>query len=89
MNQRMFDGLDADTQAAVLAAANAAETRGWEMSAAEAESMTAALADNGIVVYDPSGELIAGLEGIGATMLDNWKANATDAALAILDAYNN
>jgi hypothetical protein len=29
------------------------------------------------------------LEGIGATMLENWKANASDAALAILDAYNN
>lgn len=89
VNKRMFDGLDAATQAAVLEAAATAQTRGWEMSAAEAESMTAALAENGIIVYEPSPELIAGLQEIGATMLDNWKANASEAALAILDSYTN
>jgi len=89
VNKRMFDGLDAATQAAVLEAAAAAQTRGWEMSAAEAESMTAALADNGIIVYEPSETLIADLQGIGATMLENWKANASDAALAVLEGYNN
>lgn len=89
VNQRMFDGLDADTQAAVLAAAETAQTRGWEMSAAEATSMTDALAENGITVYEPSAELVAGLQEIGATMLDTWNANASDSAKAILDAYNN
>jgi len=89
VNKRMFDGLDAATQTAVLEAAAAAQTRGWEMSAAEAESMTAALADNGIIVYEPSETLIADLQGIGATMLENWKANASDAALAVLEGYNN
>ncbi|MFT6452216.1 MAG: TRAP-type C4-dicarboxylate transport system substrate-binding protein [Halocynthiibacter sp.] len=88
VNKRVFDGLGAETQAAVLAAAETAQTRGWEMSAAEAQSMTAALAENGITVYEPSAELIAGLKGIGDTMLENWKANASEAALAILDAYN-
>lgn len=87
VNQRMFDALDADTQAAVLAAADAAEARGWEMSAAEAENMTAALAENGIIVYEPSAELVEGLQGIGATMLENWKASASESALAILEAY--
>ena len=89
VNQRMFDGLDADTQAAVLAAAEAAEVRGWEMSAAEAESMTAALAENGITVYPPSAELIEGLQAIGATMLETWDAAASDGARAVLEAYNN
>jgi TRAP-type C4-dicarboxylate transport system substrate-binding protein len=89
VNQRMFDGLDADTQAAVMAAAAAAETRGWEMSAAEAGSKTAALAENGITVYEPSAELVAGLQGIGATMLVNWQANASDSAKSIVDAFNN
>ncbi len=89
VNQRMFDGLDADTQAAVLAAAEAAEIRGWEMSAAEAETMTATLAENGIAVYEPSAELVAGLQSIGATMLDNWNAAASDSAKAILETYNN
>ena len=89
INQRMFDGLDADTQATVLAAAEAAETRGWEMSAAEAESMTAALAENGITVYEPSATLIEGLQGIGETMLGTWDAAASDSARAVLNAYNN
>jgi hypothetical protein len=51
--------------------------------------MTAALAENGITVYEPSPELIAGLQEIGATMLENWKASASDSALAILESYNN
>lgn len=89
VNKRMFDGLDEATQAAVLEAAAAAQTRGWDMSAAEAESMTAALAENGITVYEPSAELVAGLEAIGSTMLENWTANASDSALSILSAYNN
>jgi TRAP-type C4-dicarboxylate transport system substrate-binding protein len=89
VNQRMFDGLDANTQAAVLAAAETAQTRGWDMSAMEATSMTAALAENGITVYEPSAELVEGLQAIGATMLENWNANASDSAKAILDAYQN
>jgi TRAP-type C4-dicarboxylate transport system substrate-binding protein len=89
VNKRVFDGLDADVQAAVLAAADVAEARGWEMSAAEAESKTAELAANGITVYEPSAELVSGLQDIGATMLENWKANASDSALSILDAYMN
>ncbi len=89
VNKRMFDGLDADTQAAVLAAAEAAETRGWDMSAAEAESMTAALAENGIIVYEPSAGLIEGLQGIGETMLGTWDAAASDGARTVLNAYQN
>lgn len=89
VNQRMFDGLDADTQAAVMAAAKVAETRGWDMSKAEAETQTAALAQNGIIVYEPSAELVTGLQAIGATMLTSWNENASDSAKAILEAYKN
>ncbi len=89
VNQRVFDRLDADVQAAVLAAAEAAETRGWEMSAAEAEAMTAELAANGITVYEPSTELVSGLQAIGAEMLTNWQASASEAALSILTDYQN
>lgn len=89
VNKRIFDGLDADIQAAVLAAADTAQVRGWEMSEAEADSKTAALAENGITVYEPSAELVTGLQAIGATMLENWESKASDSAKAILDAYNN
>lgn len=89
VNQRMFDGLDADTQAAILAAAEVAQTRGWDMSRAETDAQTAALAENGIIVYEPSAELVSGLQAIGDTMLESWQANASDSAKAILDAYRN
>jgi hypothetical protein len=45
------------------------------------------MADNGVTIVPPSDDLTAGLEAIGATMLENWKANASDSAMAILDAY--
>ncbi len=89
VNQRAFDGLSAETQAAVLEAAAAAETRGWEMSKAEAATKTQIMADNGMIIVSPSPELVAGLQAIGAEMLVNWKANASDDALSILSAYNN
>jgi len=88
VSQRAFDRLDSDTQTAVLAAAAVAETRGWEMSAAEAAEKTQVMADNGIIVADPSAELVAGLQAIGATMLETMTATASPEAIAILDAYN-
>lgn len=87
VSQRAFDGLDADVQTAVLEAAAVAETRGWEMSAAEAAEKTQLMADNGIIVVEPSAELVAGLQTIGATMLEGLTANASPEAVAILDAY--
>lgn len=87
VNERAFRRLPEDVQAAVMAAAEAAEARGWEMSAAEADAQTAVLADNGMIIVEPSAELTAGLEEIGAQMLANWQANASDAALSILTTY--
>lgn len=88
VSQRAFDRLDTDTQTAVLEAAAVAETRGWEMSAAEAAEKTQIMADNGIIVVEPSAELVAGLQAIGAQMLESMTATASPEAMAILDAYN-
>ena len=52
VNQRTFDRLDDATKTAVMEAAATAETRGWEMSAAEAQSKTEELAANGMTVYE-------------------------------------
>jgi len=89
INVRVFDGLSPDVQAAVMEAAAAAEIRGWEMSKAEAAIKTQIMADNGIVVVAPSAELVRGLQATGATMLDNWKGNASDDALSILSTFQN
>jgi len=87
VNQRIFDKLSPEVQSAIQDAAAAAEARGWEMSKAEAAEKTQVMADNGIIIVPPSEELQAGLQAIGETMLENWKANASDNALAILDAF--
>ena len=89
VNKRVFDKLSAETQAAVIDAAAKAETRGWEMSAAEATTKTAVMAENGIVIYEPSDALKSGLEGIGATMLETWNAKASDAAKSVISTYQN
>ena len=87
VNERAFMRLPDDVQAAVLEAAAAAEARGWEMSAAEADAKTAIMADNGMIIVEPSDTLNAGLQEIGAQMLTNWEASASDAALSILSTY--
>lgn len=86
VNQRSFRRLPEDVQAAVLAAAEAAEARGWEMSKAEATEKTQVLADNGIIIVEPSAELTEGLKEIGDQMQKNWRVNASDAALEVLGA---
>ncbi|MHC9235310.1 TRAP transporter substrate-binding protein [Pseudooceanicola sp. 502str34] len=87
VNQRAFDRLGADVQEAVLAAAAEAETRGWEMSKAEAEAKTAEMQENGMTIAAPSAALTEGLQAIGAQMLASWKEKASPEALAILEAY--
>jgi TRAP-type C4-dicarboxylate transport system substrate-binding protein len=88
VNKAAFDGLSEDVQKAVMEAASAAEARGLEMSKAETEAKTAELKENGMVVVEPSAELIEGLKEIGAQMQAEWEANASDEAKAIAEEYN-
>ncbi|UXX84284.1 TRAP transporter substrate-binding protein [Roseovarius pelagicus] len=87
VNKRAFRRLDEATQTAILDAAAAAETRGWEMSKAETSAKVAILKENGITVVEPSDELMTGLRAIGDTMLENWKAKAGADGEALLSAY--
>lgn len=87
VNKRLFDALPEATRAAVLAAAAAAEARGWEMSRAETATMTAKLAENGIAINQPTEALMADLKAIGAAMMEDWKAKAGADGAAILAAY--
>ncbi|MGR3315820.1 TRAP transporter substrate-binding protein [Roseovarius indicus] len=87
VNKRSFQRLDEETQQAVLDAAAAAETRGWEMSKKETDDQTAVLKENGITIVEPSEELMTGLREIGEQMLENWKEEAGEDGAALLDAY--
>jgi len=87
VNKKAFRKLDPAVQEAVLTAAKAAETRGWEMSMKETSEKTAILKDNGITVVTPSAELMKGLKAIGSEMLVDWKKKAGAEGEMILKAY--
>ena len=86
VNTEAFEALPAEQQQAVRDAAAAAETRGWEMSRAEATSKTEELAANGIAVADPSPELMEAFNAAGETMSSEWAASVGEDGQAIIDA---
>lgn len=88
VSKKAFRKLDEKTKDAVMAAAAAAESRGWEMSMKETSEKTQILKDNGIIVVTPSAELMAGLKEIGASMLEEWKKAAGSEGEALLKAYD-
>lgn len=87
VNTRAFHKLSKDEQAAVVKAAQEAQTRGWEMSKKETAAKTAILRENGMHIVTPSPELMAGLKKIGAEMMTQWKKDAGAQGAAILNAY--
>ena len=88
VNTDAFEALPEEQQAAVREAASAAETRGWEMSEAEATSKTEELAANGITVADPSDELMEAFNAAGATMATEWAESLGEEGQAIVDSLN-
>lgn len=87
VSEKAFSRLDEATRQAVLEAADAAESRGWEMSRQETADALAVLKENGIEVSEPTPELATLLEEVGATMTEEWAGRAGDQGAAILEAY--
>lgn len=87
VNKRAFRKLDKTDQQAVLAAAAAAEKRGWEMSIQETTAKTAILKENGVKIVKPSKKLMDGLKQVGAEMLKDWKKKAGSEGSTLLNAY--
>ena len=86
-NTRAFKRLSQETQDVIMKAAAAAEAKGWAGVVDQAAKDTATLSENGIVVSEPSDELMTELRKIGAIMIDEWKAEAPTEVSAILDQY--
>ncbi|MGX9356950.1 TRAP transporter substrate-binding protein [Roseobacteraceae bacterium S113] len=87
VNKQVWEGLDADTQAAVQGAADEAgaactakseELAGWYFEQLEA---------NGMQVVDAGPEFLAELQTIGAAMQAEWLEKTGEAGQGILDAY--
>ena len=87
VNTQTLAALPEDQRGALLAAAEAAEARGWEMSQAETAKQIAALEAAGMTIMQPSDALAAKLAEVSAIMADEWLATAGDAGGAILDAF--
>ena len=88
VNKDVWEGLNADVQAAVQ---KAADETGSACSAKSAESAgwyVEQLSANGMSVEDAGPEFLAELKAIGAKMTAAWLATAGADGQAILDAYN-
>lgn len=87
VNASALAALTDEEQAAVMAAAEAAEARGWEMSRAETDTQIAALEAAGMVVMQPSDALAERLSEIGETMAAEWLEGAGAEGAAVLEAF--
>ncbi|MFT2112565.1 TRAP transporter substrate-binding protein [Marinomonas sp. 2405UD68-3] len=87
VNTRAFKRLDKATQQVILDAAANAETKGWEIVRDQAKKDTQTLMDNGIVVTQPSTELLNELSVIGATMEAEWLAESGPEIKTLIDNY--
>lgn len=87
VNKKAFRKLDKKTQEALLAAAQAAEARGWKMSMEETATKTKIMQDNGMIIVEPSAELMTGLTEIGGSMLEDWKKAAGAEGVELLKGY--
>ena len=87
VNKAAFEALPENVQTAVLEAAAEAEERGWSMSREETATQTAALAENGMTVSEPSDALENSLKELGAQLLLDWKSTAGEKATKIVDEF--
>jgi TRAP-type C4-dicarboxylate transport system substrate-binding protein len=89
VNADAWDALDGATQAAVTEAAAAAEASVWDEMEVQNDGYKATMAENGMTIADPSADLQAGLNEIGAKMTAEWIEASGDAGAAIIDAYKS
>jgi len=87
VNKGIWEGLSAETQAAIQKAADETGAACAAKSADLANWYFEQLEANGMTVQDASPAFLAELERIGAKMKADWIAAAGDDAQAILDAY--
>ncbi|MCR9111344.1 TRAP transporter substrate-binding protein [Marivita sp. XM-24bin2] len=87
VNTAAFEALDEADQEAIMRAAAEAETRGWEMSAAETASKMSTLEENGMVIAQPSEKLSGQLAEIGETMTQEWLEEAGAEGAAVIKAF--
>src|SRR4051812_12405152 len=86
VSRRAMEGVPADIQAAVAAAAKRAEDRGWGYAQQAQDSTQARLAEKGITIGAVPPAVMAELKQIGATMTEEWVAKAGEDGRKLVDA---
>jgi TRAP-type C4-dicarboxylate transport system substrate-binding protein len=89
VNKGTWEGLDADTQAAIQTAADEAGAACSAKSEELSDWYFEQLETNGMLVVDAGPEFLAELKTIGAEMTADWLVKTGDAGQGILDAYSN
>jgi TRAP-type C4-dicarboxylate transport system substrate-binding protein len=87
VNESFFSALPLEEQMAILKAAEAAELRGWEMSAQTTAAQMKTLQDNGMATASAPPAVIAKMKEIGLKMMETWRKDASPEASAVLDRY--
>ncbi|WP_431280551.1 TRAP transporter substrate-binding protein [Humitalea sp. 24SJ18S-53] len=87
VQRRALEALSPADQAAVRAAAAAAETRGFAMSEEAASSAQATLATRGMTVAPPTPALLDGMQRVSNTMVDEWIVRAGEDGQRLIAAY--
>ena len=87
VNQKEFDALDKATQDAIVAAAKAAEERGWKRMREYTSESLATLRNNKMTVYEPSATFKSELTKLGDTMLNEWVTKAGADGQSIINTY--
>ena len=84
--ERAFARLDAATRDAVLAAAAAAEPKGWQASREADEAAKARMAQQGMQVLPPPASVVAAMRQAGAQLARDWAARTGEGGQAVLAA---
>ena len=87
VSQKAFDALDKPSQAALTKAAEAAEARGWKVSADKNAWYLDQLRKNGMTVDAGSPALRAELKKIGETIVADWTKQTGADGQAVIDAF--
>jgi TRAP-type C4-dicarboxylate transport system substrate-binding protein len=87
VNVRAFDTLDERTRAAVREAAMTAQRRGREASQASEKVLTERLRTQGMIVREPSPELMAQLRTVGERLTQEWATRAGGEGQEMLRRY--
>src|SRR3546814_12134084 len=81
------DVCSSDLKKAVLQAGADAEKSGWALSKEKTQWYLDNLHKNGMEIIKPSTELMAGLNKVGETMLEEWLEKAGPSGKKDIDSY--